>query len=251
MPWLIKIIMKKTLLSFLFLSVSICSFAQFTVSKTDGTPIASGQVISFNSIVYAQASLALKITNTNTSAINVRITCLNMTNTNGQLMEVCFGPDCYGATSVNQIFPTSGSVNIPVGSIDSSAHFFNNDTGISSASPVDYLFKIYQVNTFGTEIGTPFTFTYRYDATMAVNEIDQVASNAVTLKSTVVDSYLDLQVNLNLNYIIYDLNGKQVLANKLETGYQSVDISSVSSGVYLINFVNEKGVNSSMKFIKK
>jgi hypothetical protein len=251
MPWLIKIIMKKTLLTFLFLSVSICSFAQFTVSKTDGTPVASGQVISFNSIVYAQASLALKITNTNTSAINVRITCLSMTNTNGQLMEVCFGPDCYGATSVNQIFPTSGSVNIPVGSIDSSAHFFNNDTGISSASPVDYVFKIYQVNTFGTEIGTPFTFTYRFDATMAVNEIDQTSNIAVSLKSSVVDSVLELDVLKATNMEIFDLNGKQVLTNKLEYGIHTIDVSSLASGVYLVNFINEKGTNSSKKIIKK
>jgi hypothetical protein len=250
MPCLIEIIMKKILLS-LLLAVSFTSVAQFTVSKTDGTPVASGQVISFNSIVYAQASLALKITNTLTTAINVRITCLNMSNTNGQLMEVCFGPDCYGTTSVNQLFPSSGSVNIPVGGIDSSSHFFNNDIGISTSAPVDYVFKIYQVNTFGTEIGTPFTFTYRYDATMAANQIDQAASNAVTLKSTVVDSNLDLQVNSNLNYIIYDLNGKQVLANKLETGYQSIDVSSVSSGLYLLNVVTENGSSYSLKFHKK
>jgi hypothetical protein len=50
---------------------------------------------------------------------------------------------------------------------------------------------------------------------------------------------------------IFDLNGKQLLTNRLEYGIQTIDISSFASGVYLINFVNEKGVNSSMKFIKK
>ena len=50
---------------------------------------------------------------------------------------------------------------------------------------------------------------------------------------------------------IFDLNGKLVHANKLEYGIQTIDISSFASGVYLINFVNEKGLNSSMKFIKK
>jgi hypothetical protein len=242
--------MKKILLT-LFLAVSFFSVAQFTVSKADGTPLTSGQVITFNSIVYAQASLGLKITNTYTTGINVRITCLSMANTNGQLMEVCFGPDCYGTTSVNQLFPATGSVNIPVGAVDASSHFFNSDLGISSSVPVDYVFKIYQVNTFGTEIGTPFTFTYRYDATMATDVVNQADVNSVILKSTTVDNNLDLQVNSNLNYFIYDLNGKQVLSDKLETGDHSIDVSAVTSGLYLLNVITENGKNYSLKFLKK
>ena len=242
--------MKKILLS-LLLAVSFSSVAQFTVSRTDGTPLTSGDILTFNSIVYAQSSLALKINNTFSTAINIRITCLSMSNTNGQLMEVCFGPDCYGTTSVNQLFPATGSVNIPLGGSDTSSHFFNNDIGISSSAPVDYVFKIYQVNTFGTQIGTPFIFTYRYDATMANYSVNQADIDAVNLKSTLVDTNLDLQVNSNINYAIYDLNGKQVLTNKLETGYQSIDVSSVSSGIYLLNVVTDKGNPYSLKFQKK
>lgn len=252
MPLKIIIIMKKILLSVLVvLSFSVNSVAQFTVSKTDGTPLTNGQTLTFNSIVYAQASLALKITNTASAAINLRITCQSMTNTNGQLMEVCFGPDCYGTTAVGDVFPSSGSVNILTGGIDTSCHLFNNDLGISTSVPVDYVFKIYQINNFGTQIGTPFIFTYRYDATLSNTTIVGQSSKSVTLKSTTVSNNLDFEVNLKSDFSIYDLSGKSVLTNDLDYGNQTVDVSNLTSGLYLINFVNENGDTSCVKFIKK
>ncbi len=246
--------MKKNLhTSIVVLAFSFSAFAQFTVSRTDGTPVNNGQTLTFNSIVYAQSSLALKINNTSMGAINLRMMCQSMTNTDGQLMEVCFGPDCYATTSVNQIFPAInvGPVNIALGSVDTSSHFFNNDIGISTTTPVDYVFKIYQVNGLGAQIGTPFIFTYRYDASLSINTNNLLNAKSVNLKSTTVENNLDIEVNLRSEFTIYDLNGKLVLANKLENGVQSIDISNLSSGLYLIKFTDSKGDASSLKFIKK
>lgn len=246
--------MKKNLLtSIVVLAFSFSAFAQFTVSRTDGTPVNNGQTLTFNSIVYAQSSLALKINNTSMGAINVRMMCQSITNTDGQLMEVCFGPDCYATTSVNQIFPAINvsPVNIAIGGVDASSHFFNNDIGISTTTPVDYVFKIYQVNGLGAQIGTPFIFTYRYDATLSNNTVVGLNTKGVTVKSTVVENNLDFEVNSKSEFTIYDLNGKLLLANKLETGAQSVDVSNLSSGLYLIKFADPIGDTSSLKFIKK
>jgi hypothetical protein len=254
MPLYKLIIMKKILLSAIVaLSFSFSAIAQFTVSRADGTPVANGETLTFNSIVYAQSSLALKINNTSAGAINVRMVCQSLTNTDGQLMEVCFGPDCYATTSVNQVFPAINvsPVNIPVGGVDASSHFFNNDLGISTSVPVDYVFKIYQVNTFGSQIGTPFIFTYRYDATLSNNLVGQLSPKSVNLKSTTVNNYLDLEVNSKSNISIYDLNGRLVLVNNLDYGTQTLDVSNLTSGLYLINVVDEKGDTSSLKFIKK
>lgn len=244
--------MKKIILSALvLLTFSFSTVAQFTVSKADGTAVTNGQTLTFNSILYAQASLALKITNTAATAINVRIKCQNMINTDGQLMEVCFGPDCYGTTAIGNVFPASGSVNITTGGVDTSAHFFNNDLGISLSAPVDYVFKIYQVDDFGSQMGTPFIFTYRYDATLSNNTVGGLSTKSVTIKSTTIDNNLDLEVNSKSDFTIYDLNGKLVLANKLDYGMQSVDVSNLSSGLYLINFIDEKADAFSLKFVKK
>lgn len=250
--------MKKIILSALILfTFSFSTVAQFTVSKTDGTAVINGQILTFNYVAdqihYNQASLALKITNTASGTINLRMMCQNMTNTTGLGMEVCFGPDCYSDTSINQVFPpiNHDPVNIPSGGVDTQSHFVNTNLGISTSAPVDYVFKIYQVDTFGTQIGTPFIFTYRYDATLSNNTVEGLNTKSVTVKSTTVDNNLDLEVNAKSDFTIYDLNGKLVLANKLDYGIQSVDVSNLSSGLYLINFVNEKGESSSKKFIKK
>jgi hypothetical protein len=50
---------------------------------------------------------------------------------------------------------------------------------------------------------------------------------------------------------IYDLNGKLVLNTKLDYGVQTVEVSNFVSGVYIINFISEKGITSKKKFIKK
>lgn len=258
MPLSNSIIMKKIIFSALVLfTFSVNAIAQFTVSKTDGTPVTSGQTLTFNSIVYSQSSLALKITNTASGAINLRMMCQNMTNTTGLGMEVCFGTDCYSDTSINQVFPpldsapTHGPINIAVGGFDTTSHFFNNNLGISTTVPVDYVFKIYQVSNFGTEIGTPFIFTYRYDATLSINTVGGLSTKSVTIKSTTIENNLDLEVNSKSDFTIYDLNGKLVLANKLDYGMQSVDVSNLSSGLYLINFIDEKADAFSLKFVKK
>ncbi|MFZ4106172.1 T9SS type A sorting domain-containing protein [Flavobacterium sp.] len=244
--------MKKILLSVIvILAFSISAVAQFTVSKANGTPLTNGQILTFNSIVYAQSSLALKITNTAPNPINLKITCQSMTNTNGQMMEVCFGPDCYGTTAVGDVFPSSGSVNIPTGGVDSSCHLYNSDQGISTSVPLDYVFKIYQVDDLGAQIGTPFIFTYRYDATLSNTIVVGQNSKSVIIKSTTVNNNLDLEVNSKSDFSIYDLSGRLVLENNLDYGTQTIDVSNLTFGLYLINFVNENGDTSSVKFIKK
>jgi hypothetical protein len=47
------------------------------------------------------------------------------------------------------------------------------------------------------------------------------------------------------------LNGRLVLANNLDYGTQTLDVSNLTSGLYLINAVDEKGDTSTLKFIKK
>jgi hypothetical protein len=174
-----------------------------------------------------------------------------MTNTNGQMMEVCFGPDCYGTTAVGDVFPSSGSVNIPTGGVDSSCHLYNSDQGISTSVPLDYVFKIYQVDDLGAQIGTPFIFTYRYDATLSNTIVVGQNSKSVIIKSTTVNNNLDLEVNSKSDFSIYDLSGRLVLENNLDYGTQTIDVSNLTFGLYLINFVNENGDTSSVKFIKK
>ena len=50
---------------------------------------------------------------------------------------------------------------------------------------------------------------------------------------------------------IYDLNGKIVVNSNLDYGIQSIDVSNLSSGIYLVNFTNSEGKSSNKKIVKK
>jgi hypothetical protein len=50
---------------------------------------------------------------------------------------------------------------------------------------------------------------------------------------------------------IYDLNGKIVVNSNLDYGIQSIDVSNLSSGIYLVNFRNSEGKSSNKKIVKK
>jgi len=115
---------------------------------------------------------------------------------------------------------------------------------------MDYTFKIYQVNGLGSEIGTPFTFTYRYNPNLSNAEVSQ-QFKGVLIKSTLVTSTLELEVQNQGTIKIYDLNGKQVYSGSLNQGNQLVDVSNLSSNLYIVNFTNNEGISFSQKILKK
>lgn len=242
--------MKKIFSSAILLLLTVQLHAQFNVSKTDGTPLTSGQIISFNSIVYSDAALSLKINSTSPNNINLLIKCIGMTNTDGQLMSVCFGPDCYNGASIGEVYPHPGNVSIAPGGNDTSSHFINSDPGTASVTQIDYVFKIYQVNSFGTEIGTPFTFTYRYNSALSTNAISGLNASGIAIKSTQVKNELTFDVFTKSEVKIYDLNGKLLISDTLNYGTQNISVTDLNSGIYIANFINDKGVSSTLKFIK-
>lgn len=239
---------KYILIAFLFSSV--ISIAQLSVSKTDGTPIANGEIISFGSVVYSQAALALKITNTTTSSIDVKLKCTSFTNTDGAGMEVCFGPSCFSGVAVGQMYPSaSTNVTIPASGNDTTSHFANTDPGSGSAI-IDYVFQIYRTNSFGAIVGTPFSFTYRYSPNL-VNNTFNLNSIGLNLKSNVVTSSLEFDVTNASQVQMYDMNGRLINETSLVSGYQTVDVSDLSSGIYILNCTNTEGKKANAKIVKK
>lgn len=239
---------KYTLIAFLF--SSLISVAQLSVSKTDGTPIANGDVISFGSVVYNEAALALKITNTTTSSIDVKLKCTGFTNTDGAGMEVCFGPSCFSGVAVGQMYPSaSTNVTIAAGGNDTTSHFANTDAG-AGTSIIDYVFQIYRTNSFGAIVGTPFSFTYRFNPNLANNSFD-LKNIGLGLKSTVVTSILEFDVTNSAQVEMYDTNGRLINETSLVSGYHTVDVSNLSSGIYILNCTNAEGKKANTKIVKK
>ncbi len=240
----------KKLVLLVLLFISAIGFSQISLSRHNLTPLTDGQIVAFNTIAFPAAELDFYVKNNSTTAsTNIKISCTALVNNDGTGFELCFGPDCISNVEVGSTYPVNQPyVTLAPGqSSGNEGHFLNTTVG-SGVYPKDYSFRFYQA---GNPTGNTIDITYRFDPNLSSDEINQLETSGVILKSSVVDSVLELDVLKATNMEIFDLNGKLVHANKLEYGIQTIDISSFTSGVYLINFVNEKGVNSSMKFIKK
>lgn len=145
--------------------------------------------------------------------------------------------------------PTSGDAFI-VGAGQTSGmgnHFFNDDPG-NGIDNVDYVFAMRQYADANStvEVGTPLTFTYRYNPTLSVNNASQVN---LSLISTMVTNQLIMDINEPVQVKLYDMQGKLVQEAKFEIGRQVMDVSSLSSQQYIVQFKNEGGALKTSKII--
>jgi hypothetical protein len=92
--------------------------------------------------------------------------------------------------------------------------------------------------------------TYRYDPSLSIDEINQLETSGVIVKSTLVDNEISLDVLKPSQMAIFDMTGKLVINTKLGYGIQTVDVSNLSSGVYVLKFTSVEGRVSNEKIIK-
>lgn len=242
--------MKKILLSILVICSSLSQAQMLVSNKVTGVPITNGQVYSFNSTTYALAELPFRITNTSTSPINVKVRCEAITNTDGTGMELCIGPICLSDVAVGDSYPSTAVVIPGSGTNGNFEHFYNSNPGDGVNYPMDYTFKFYQLSATGAEIGNSVTVTYRFNPNLNT-QVNQLESIGVALKSNTVESQLDLQLGNNVQMELFDLNGRKVLSQNLDSGTQSIDVSNLQAAVYILNFTDEKGKKANAKIIKK
>src|SRR5687768_10256725 len=105
------------------------SNAQVTVTKTNGTPIANGQVFTFNSLEYENAYFGFLVHNNTASSVDVRILCESITNATGAGMELCFGNVCLASVSTGNAYPSTAVTIAPGGTNSEFDHFLNSNAG--------------------------------------------------------------------------------------------------------------------------
>lgn len=229
--------------------------AQLSVTKYDGTPIVDGQVISFNSTTYSVASLGFNIHNSSSAPINVKVRCESITNADGTGMEFCFGNDCFQSVSSGTSYPLGNStvVTLPANGSSTNSqgyHFWNYNTGNGVNYPIEYVFKFYQRDASGNEVGNSITLTYRYGPNLLVDTFS-TENLGISIKSTAIASALEIESPEVVAMTIYDLNGKSVLTQQILTGSNSISVATLSSSVYIIDFTNLDGKKYSTKFVKQ
>lgn len=240
----------KLLLLMLIGSVAIAN-AQYTVTNEDGDVLHEGDIFEYNTFGYeVGAEYVFFVTNdSSTETIYSRLEFVSAVNADGSLLEICYAGQCHTGISAGFTAPPMPGV-LPIGPGETTPpgfdHILNGDPG-DGVNIIDYVCAFHQYEADGvTEIGTPLTFTYRYNPTLGVKENNKVK---LTVESTVVSNELVLNVKEPLSMLVYDLQGRVVKQAHFEIGRQTVDMSDLSSQTFILQFKNEKGATQTTKII--
>lgn len=242
--------MKIKLTLFLFVVFSF-SYAQMSIKKLDGSVINNNDVIVFNEANETDSYLGLKVFNTSSNPIRVKLKVVSMLNSDGNNLQLCFAELCYGSIVAGESYPSSGTLIPANGSNGNFDHFLNTNTGINVGQNVDYVLKFIQIDNNNVELPNSVTFTYRYASNLSTNQNDTSQNSIFKLNSNIVDANLEFEVLKPIDISIYDLSGKKYLNANLAVGNQSFDVSNLSTGLYLINYISDDEYSTITKFIKR
>ena len=208
----------------------------FIIESDDGELVQNNQVLEFNSVQYPNASYIFFVRNLTSEAINVRAEVLSISGTDGSMMEFCFG-ECYFGVDLNTPYPLNSFITIEPGETQTSVgdHFFNQDPG-DGTNPVSFQFRFYMVDNDGNEVMsipelmTDYFVTYQYQAQSF--SIDENFSENLVI-------FLDqkiLTISTSLEYAIslFDISGKNILTYQLNEGVNSIDVSNIADGIYVL-----------------
>lgn len=236
--------------------MSSWSHAQIALAKDDGTPIADGQIFTYNTTDENIATLHYKIKNTSASPIKLRIKIMSIQNATGSSFQFCYLSTCLPSVALNAVYPSNSSSPITIAANSETPstgyNMWNSNPG-SGTFPIDYVIKYYLVNNGNTEYGTPVTITYRYDpnAVLGVNELQNNKDSFAGIPTTLVNSSLQIIARENISYTLHTMEGRSVLTGNLKKGSEEINVSSLSTGNYIVTLRNFQGKTMVKKITKK
>lgn len=235
--------MKKIILSIALSLIVSASFAQgFQFTKSDGTPIINGSIVSYDAI---GSYLNFRIKNTSTIPLDIKIKCTSLVNTDGTQFELCYG-DCFASVIENGIYPDFQNILQPNQSNPVNGdHFVNNNPGTGAV--VDYVFKLYAVGAESEGI----TFTYRYNNPLSSTSFQELSLIGITPVNTIIQNDFNFNTAVSGNITIVNLNGQEIAKKSFTEGAQNISLSHLSTGVYIAQFQTLEGKTSQIKVIKK
>jgi len=227
--------------------------AQFTVANHDGTPITDGSIFTYSDIGTISDSndvdLVFDITNTGSNAIDMRCEYVSMANGDGTGTFFCVFGLCHapGGIVPGTVYGGPETI-IPVGETPPGNHFYNMDAGDGVNYPIEYVFRLFQVDTSGNEIGDSLTFTYQYDGTAAVEDIAQVGFK---LYPNVSSDYINLEVDESVSAQLINTQGQLIKEYNFESGSHTIDVSIFTKQMYYLKLRNAQGQQSLAKILVK
>ncbi len=240
--------MKKKLLLLTLLLVAFVVKAQYVIVDQNGDEITDGMIAEFSSTEYELAELQFFVTNNGAETINMRIEFVSADNGNGNGFQLCFG-QCYIDLVIGQtVPPTPGFIAIASGETTGEGnHFYNSNEG-DGVSIQDYVFRFYETDEDGVDIGNPLTITYRYNPLLGTEDFNELNVN---IASTIFENEMIVNAIEELDMVVYDLQGRLVKNQKLNIGQQNINMSDLSSQLYIVKFNNRDGASKTMKVLVK
>ena len=242
--------MKKILLLVAVLFAAFTMNAQYVIKGEEGNEFTDGEVFEFANVGDPDGLLNFYITNTSTESIYMRIefaSAVNPVDAEGSGFQFCLDL-CYDSIEVGDTAPPAPNrKEILAGATTGFGNHFLR-YGDEGTELEEYNFRFYQTDIDGNDIGNSLTITYRYNPILGVNDVNELG---VTIASTVI--FNDMQVNAveELNMEIYSLQGKLVNNQKINVGQQLINMSNLSSQMYIVKFSNYEGASKTIKVVKK
>ena len=210
----------------------------FVIESENGEVLENNQVLEFSSVQYPNASYIFFVRNLTSESINVRAEVLNISGTDGSMMEFCFG-ECYFGVDLNTPYPLNSFVTIEPGETQTSVgdHFFNQDPG-DGTNPVSFQFRFYMVDSEGNEVMsipelmTDYFVTYQYQAQSF--SLEENFSENIQLYLN--EKILTITAHSEYTVSLFDISGKNILTTQLNEGINSIDVSNITNGIYILKF---------------
>lgn len=232
--------------------------AQITLHK-QGAQINDNDVFTYTTLGETTAKLGFYVNNDTEETVSIRMRVDEVTgntageNTGNNLQLCCF-TICLPTISVGTICPPLEDMDneavaiAPGGStVGVGDHFYNGNPGNGTA-PVVYKFTL--IRTDGPAIQDLVHFTYRYEPTASITDLEGLKNMGLVVNNTVIKNTLDVTATQNANVEIIDLNGKTVKKAAIANGSQSVDLSGLSAAVYIARFATEDNKVSYIRIVK-
>lgn len=238
--------MNKLLLSLILGFFLYQGSAQFSMTTMDDQPIVNGQTFTFNSTSEAEAKLGYIVHNDSDALILMKAQVEELIGSDGSEFELCFGGSCYYAVSEGLIIPQSPVAIQPGGIQGMFDHMWNKN---STTSYMMVKVKFFMIDTFGGAIGEPFYVNYVYNENLGLQNVDSSVEPQV--KNTIVKDILKLDLVENSNITIYAANGKLVKSSKANAGDLTLNLSSLTSGNYVVVINSASGNVTTTKVMVK
>jgi Secretion system C-terminal sorting domain len=249
--------MKKIILLAILALSGIAQAQQIKVNRPGGLQLNNGDTFVTNSVETPQQNingsnkLRFTVTNLTEESMRVGIKVKSVSdNVDGTNVQLCFDICVYDIQP--DLLLTGVEIDGGATTLSSEDHFWSFNAG--TGGPVTYQLAFVKLD--GNEddgytvVEELLNFNYVYDATAGVSNFDGLKQMGVTVENTVVKNSLNLTAAQNASLQLFDTTGKLIKTTAVKSGAQAIDLSALTTGIYMAKFTTVDNKTAAIKVVK-